>query len=57
MRFEARRIKDLGPGETWWIFDEKTGSFLDATFTNGFEAWDRADAMNWGRLDRNGRPN
>lgn len=55
-RFDARHMRECGPGEVWWIYDEKTGSFLDVTFTNGFEAWARADAMNEGRLDRNGQP-
>ena len=54
MRFEAKHMRECGPGEVWWIFDEKTGTYLDLSYPTGFEAWSIADDMNSGIRDRNG---
>ena len=48
-------MKECGPGEVWWILDNKTGSFVDLTFAIGFAALDMADDMNAGVRDRNGQ--
>lgn len=56
MRFEAKHMKACGPGEVWWLFDNKTGTFVDLTFTTGFTAHGMADDMNAGVRDRNGQP-